>query len=88
MCIRALDYCPPVDITFGEYLRALITADFDLVPDDDRLPHRGHRGVPPPRHLSRDVRTLSIESLRWHPPQIDMPDHRRERAGARPAGQP
>ena len=27
MCIRALDYCPPVDITFGEYLRALITAD-------------------------------------------------------------
>ena len=36
MCIRALDYCPPVDITFGEYLRALITADADLVPDDDR----------------------------------------------------
>ena len=25
MCIRALDYCPPVDLTFGEYLRALIT---------------------------------------------------------------
>ena len=22
MCIRALDYCPPVDITFGEFLRA------------------------------------------------------------------
>jgi len=35
MCIRALDYCPPVGITFGEYLRALITADYDLVPDDD-----------------------------------------------------
>ena len=34
ICIRALDYCPPVDITFGDYLRALITADFDLVPDD------------------------------------------------------
>ncbi|RYD82945.1 MAG: peptidase S8, partial [Verrucomicrobiaceae bacterium] len=25
MCIRALDYCPPVDLTFGDYLRALIT---------------------------------------------------------------
>ena len=25
---------PPVDITFGEYLRGLITADFDLVRDD------------------------------------------------------
>ena len=34
MCIRALDYLPPVDVTFGEYLRALITADFDLVADD------------------------------------------------------
>ena len=34
MCIRALDYCPPIDLTFGEYLRALITADRDLVPDD------------------------------------------------------
>ncbi len=33
ICIRALDYCPPVDITFGDYLRAMITADMDLVPD-------------------------------------------------------
>jgi hypothetical protein len=32
--IRAIDYCPPVDIRFGDYLRALITADYDLVPDD------------------------------------------------------
>ena len=39
ICIRALDYCPPVDIMFGEYLRALITADFDLVPND-RLGYR------------------------------------------------
>jgi hypothetical protein len=37
MCIRALDYCPPVDINFGDYLRALITADIDLVPDDPRV---------------------------------------------------
>ena len=34
MCIRAIDYCPPVDITFGDYLRAVITADHDLYPDD------------------------------------------------------
>ena len=34
ICIRALDYCPPMDVTFGEFLRALITADFDMVADD------------------------------------------------------
>ena len=34
ICIRALDYCPPVDVDFGDYLRALITADTDLVKDD------------------------------------------------------
>lgn len=35
VCVRALDYSPPVDITFGDFLRALITADFDLHPTDD-----------------------------------------------------
>ena len=35
MCIRALDYCPPVDITFGDYLRALITSDYDFYPEDE-----------------------------------------------------
>ena len=28
------DYCPPVDVRLGDYLRALVTADYDLVPDD------------------------------------------------------
>ncbi len=35
MCIRALDYCPPVNVTFGDYLRAIITADHDLYPEDE-----------------------------------------------------
>jgi hypothetical protein len=35
MCIRAFDYLPPVDITFGDYLRALVTADYELEPSDD-----------------------------------------------------
>jgi len=35
MCVRALDYCPPVDISYGDYLRALITADRELVSNDE-----------------------------------------------------
>jgi hypothetical protein len=35
MCVRALDYCPPVDLTFGDFLRAVITANFDLHPADE-----------------------------------------------------
>ncbi len=74
MCVRALDYCPPVDLTFGEYLRAIITADVDLVPDDDRnyrvafVEAFRRRGIYP-----RDVRTLSVENLVWRGPHNDDP---------------
>ena len=34
--IRALDYAPPVDVTFGDYLSALVTADRELRPADTR----------------------------------------------------
>lgn len=36
MSIRALDYCPPTDIDFEQYVAALLTADRELVPNDDR----------------------------------------------------
>jgi hypothetical protein len=72
MCIRALDYCPPVDITFGEYLRALVTADYDMAPIDSdgyRIAlvesFRRH-GIYP-----SNVRNLSEESLLWRPPADD-----------------
>lgn len=34
ICIRGLDYVPPVAVSFGDYLRAIITADHDLFPED------------------------------------------------------
>ena len=68
MCIRALDYCPPVDITFGDYLRAIITADVDLVADDAQhyriafIDAFRARGIYPAGR-----RTLSVESLVYGP---------------------
>ena len=34
MCIRALEYAPPVDLTFGDYLRAIVTSDREIDPTD------------------------------------------------------
>ena len=71
ICIRALDYCPPLDITFGDYLRALITADVDIAPDDEAgyrvalIEAFRARGIFPDR-----VNTLSVESLRWARPSF------------------
>lgn len=69
MCIRALDYMPPFDVGFGEFLRAIITADTDLVPND-RLGYRlamieafRRRGIVPENCLS-----LAPDSLLWEAP--------------------
>ena len=35
MCIRATDYLPPIDPTFSDFLRAMVTADFELNRSDD-----------------------------------------------------
>lgn len=40
MAIRALDYCPPLDLSFGDYFSALLTADHRLVTDDSRFGYR------------------------------------------------
>ena len=40
MAIRALDYCPPMDLSFGDFLAALLTADAETVPDDTRHNYR------------------------------------------------
>lgn len=40
MCIRALDYCPVVDVQFGDFLSALLTADHEVLPDDGKYKYR------------------------------------------------
>lgn len=73
MCIRAMDYSPPVDMTFGDFLRAVITADKDLVPDD---PH-GYRVAFASAFRARGIypekiRTVSVDTLSWEPPPAPL----------------
>jgi hypothetical protein len=71
MCIRAIDYCPPVDITMGEYLRALVTADRDLVPDDQYSYREALIDAFRKRHMfPQSVPALSEDALLWlRPPK-------------------
>ncbi len=70
ICIRALDYCPVTDIHFGDFLQALITADYDLVPDDQY----GYRSAFIDAFRSRGIRpyasSYSEEALRWGGPNV------------------
>lgn len=64
ICVRALDYCPPIDLTFGDYLRAIITADKDMVEEDDNdyriafIEAFQKRGVFP-----KGLKGMSVETL-------------------------
>jgi hypothetical protein len=70
VCARSLDYCPPLDITFGDFLRALITADRDFYPEDtdgvrDALMQAFRlRGI-----VAQDAAYFSENSLCW--PEIE-----------------
>jgi hypothetical protein len=61
MAIRAIDYCPPVDLTFSDYLSALLTIDREVVPDDTKHGYRNallknfkDYGIEPPGHTDTD----------------------------------
>ena len=67
ICIQALDFVPPCDISFGDYIRALITADYEMAPIDDG----GYRVAMIEAfrdwgfHIDR-VNTMSVDSLIWN----------------------
>ena len=74
LCIRALDYCPPLDINFGDYLRALVTAEKDMIPEDEKslrvalISAFRERGIFP-----SDVNNLTVDALLWQPPPYPIP---------------
>jgi hypothetical protein len=77
ICIRAIDYCPPFDLEFGEFLRAVITADYNLVPDDPW----GYREALIDAFKKREiypryVDNFSEDALLWRAPENPVPDIR------------
>lgn len=70
MMVRGLDYLPVVDVTFGDALRAVVTADCQLYPNDQArvrailVECMRKRGIYPDA-----VATLTDDSLRWSRPE-------------------
>jgi hypothetical protein len=68
MCIRATDYLPPVDPTFSDFLRAMVTADFELNRADDSglraamIEAFRQRGIHPKAVGSLAVQSLLLEA--------------------------
>jgi hypothetical protein len=75
MAIRALDYAPPVDLQFCDFLSALLTADREIQPDDSLYNFRRillksfeSYGLPP---TSRPQANDDERGL-WEPPGVDL----------------
>jgi hypothetical protein len=66
VCLRAFDYLPPLDVTFSDFLRALVTADRELFPTDagglrtSFIDAFRRRGIYP-----TDVYSLADDALIW-----------------------
>jgi hypothetical protein len=74
ICIRAIDYCPPTDLRLGEFLRAVVTADRDLVPDDPWGYREAWMRAFRRRHIYPEgMDNLSEDALLWRPPDKEIP---------------
>ena len=77
MVVRSFDYLPVVDVTFGDVVRGIVTADRVLFPDDSGnlrgtlVEAMRRRGIYPP-----SVRSLADAALTWPAPadQLSLAD--------------
>ncbi len=61
MSIRAIDYLPPLDVAFADFLAALIASDQEVVPDD----HHGYRAS-----IVRSFASYGIRAAAPQPVQV------------------
>jgi hypothetical protein len=79
MCIRAFDYLPPIDVTFGDFLRAVVTGDRELYPDDSDGMRTAlvdgfrRRGIYPAGVIS-----LADDALAWEELEHQQDEHELE----------
>ena len=74
MCFRAFDYLPPLDLTFGDFLRALVTADYEVSPRDPTELRFNIIEAFRERGIYADVESLAEEALLLRlPDDLDPP---------------
>jgi hypothetical protein len=73
MAIRALDYAPPTDLQFCDFLSAMLTADREIQPDDSR---HGVRAAIRRSFARYGIRPTSLgdggEPGVWEPPEHEL----------------
>jgi hypothetical protein len=60
IAIRALDYCPSTDLTFSDFLSAMLTSDYEVYPDDTVYGYR-------------EALRKGFESFGFHPVESGKP---------------
>jgi len=73
MMIRAIDYAPPVDLEFCDYLSAVLTSDHEINPDDSKY---RFREILRETFIAYDIKPASKgtaeEPGAWDPPESDL----------------
>jgi hypothetical protein len=66
LCVRSLDYLAPVDVTFGDLLRAVLTSQIDFDPSDaDGIGDAWMQAFRRRNLLPQDASYFSLGSLCW-----------------------
>jgi hypothetical protein len=70
MCIRAIDYSPPTDLQFCDFLSAILTADREIHPNDSKYEFRK---VLLDRFRAYGIEpTSKAEDGMWEPPNVEL----------------
>jgi hypothetical protein len=66
ICVRTIDYLPPVDVTFGDFLRSVMTAQTDYDPEDtDNICDALMQSFRRREILPDDAAFFSMDGLVW-----------------------